>query len=141
MGQKKPLSWWASFLKDLGIGKVFDTTSGSAGAAIGAHDAYVQYDGICCNTLHKIWCEKLMSQAMFAIIADGGPVPPPSLSPKIVHLFGPSVDEGMRMLKAEKAGSKEEEKKESQKKEKKENEKPEGVEVSESDEDDEEDIF
>jgi hypothetical protein len=107
-GETKPVGWWAAFFKDMGIDHVFDTTTGSAGAAIGANYANIQYDGICCNPLHKIWCEKLMSQAMFAIIADGGAGAAPEFVKKILHFFGPAVDEGMRMLKAEKNAKKKE---------------------------------
>jgi hypothetical protein len=105
--ESKPVGWWAVFFKELGIDHVFDLFAGSAGAAIGAHYTNVQYDGICCNPLHKNWCEKLMDQALFAIIADGGGGANPEFVKKIMHFFGPSVDEGMRMLKvAQKNASK-----------------------------------
>ena len=97
--ESKPVSWWASFFKDLSIDHVFDTTTGSAAAAIGAHYAGVQYDGICCNELHRTWCEQLMNQAMFAVAADGGAGATPEFIKKVMHFFGPSVDQGMRMLK------------------------------------------
>jgi hypothetical protein len=126
-GETKPVAWWAAFFKDLAIDEVFDVTCGSAGAAIGAHYANVQYDGICCNALHQKWCQKLMKQAMFAIIADGGGGSNPEFIKKIMHFFGPSVDEGMRMLKA----AKEEKKQEHVKKD---NPGPEGEDVSDSEE-------
>lgn len=98
--ETKPVSWWATFFKDLHLDQVFDTTTGSAAAAIGAHYANVQYDGICCNPLHKTWCEQLMNQAMFAVVADGGAGATQEHIKKVMHFFGPSVDQGMRMLKA-----------------------------------------
>jgi hypothetical protein len=100
-GETKPVAWWASFFKDLQIDSVFDTTAGSAAAAIGAHYQGVQYDGLCCNPLHKKWCEDIMNKAMFAIIADGGAGATDEHIKKVKHFFGPFVDEGMRLLKAQ----------------------------------------
>ena len=97
--ETKPVGWLAAFFKELGIDHIFDTTTGSAAAGIAAHYAGIQYDGVCCNPLHKTWNEQVMNQAMFAIIADGGAGSTPEFVKKILHFFGPSVDEGMRMLK------------------------------------------
>jgi hypothetical protein len=99
-GETKSVDWWATFLKDMGIDHVFDTTVGSTAAAIGAFYSNIQYDGLCCNPLHKAWCEQLMNQAMLAVVADGGAGATADWKSKVVHFFGPAVDEGMRMLKA-----------------------------------------
>ena len=42
-GETKSVAWWAQFYKDMGINQVFDTTTGSTAAAIGAFYANVQY--------------------------------------------------------------------------------------------------
>jgi hypothetical protein len=106
--ETKPVAWWGSFFTDLGIDQIFDTCTGSTAAATGAFYANLQYDGVCCNPLHKTWCEQLMDKSMFAVMADGGGVAhkDPEFISKVLRFFGPAVDEGMRMLKAElKAGS------------------------------------
>ena len=41
-----------------------------------------------------------MHQGMFAVVAGGGAGATKEHTQKVLHFFGPSVDEGMRMLKA-----------------------------------------
>jgi hypothetical protein len=97
--ETKPVPWWSTFYEDFTIDEAFDCTAGSIGAAIGAHISNVQYDGICCNPLHKIWAEQLMEKAMFAVIADGGANADKDYQAKVMHFFGPTIDEGMRLMK------------------------------------------
>jgi hypothetical protein len=99
-GETKPVILMADFFKDMEFDHIFDTTVGSTAAAIAAFYANVQYDGICYNPFHKIWCEQLMNKAMFAVVADGGARADPDYITKVLHFFGPAVDQGMRILKA-----------------------------------------
>ena len=98
--ESKSVDWFVSFLRDMEVDALFDTTAGSAAAAIAAYYVGVQYDGLCCNPLHQAWCEQLMHQGMFAVVAGGGAGATKEHTQKVLHFFGPSVDEGMRMLKA-----------------------------------------
>ena len=104
--ESKPVDFLAGFFKDLQLEHIFDTTAGSGAAAIGAFYDGIQYDGICGNSLHKAWCEKVMNEAMFAVVADGGAGATPPYVAKVMQFFGPSVDAGMRMIKAAKSAEK-----------------------------------
>ena len=100
--ETKPVDWFSNFFRDLEFNDVFDCTVGSCAAAIGAYYAGVQYDRICCNPLHKTWAEQhIMEKAMFAVIADGGASFDQDTIGKIVHYFGPTIDEGMRFIRAD----------------------------------------
>ena len=90
---------------------VFDITGGSAAAAIGAHYANIQYDGICCNPLHKTWCDSVMNKAMFAVVAEGGGNATDDDIKQVLQFFGPAVDEGKRMIRATEMGAQGAEKK------------------------------
>lgn len=96
-GETKPVMLWVAFFTDLGIGHVFDLTAGSAAAAIGAHYASIQYDGICWHMLHKTWCEQLMRQALLALTTLGRTGASPAYVKKVLHFFAPKVAEAMRM--------------------------------------------
>ena len=102
--ESKSVDFFATFFKDMGIDDVFDVSVGSCAAAIGAFYANVGYDGVCLNPIHKAWCEQLMNKAMFAVVADGGAGASDEYTKKVLHFFGPAVDEGMRMLKADANG-------------------------------------
>ena len=104
--ESKPVEFWAGFFKDLQLDHIFDTTAGSGAAAIGAFYDGLQYDGICGNSLHKAWCEQVMNQAMFAVVADGGAGATPPYVAKVMQFFGASVDAGMRMIRAPKSAGK-----------------------------------
>ena len=99
--ETKPVYWWSAFFKDMNFDHVFDTTTGSIAAAIGANYANIQYDGMCLNTLHKAWCEKLMNQATFAVVSEEGAGATKEHAAKVRELFGPVVDDGMRMIKVD----------------------------------------
>jgi len=103
--ESKPVDWWIQFFKDQGFDSIFDTTPGSAAAAIGAHYSNVQYDALCLSPVHKNWCDQLMNQAMFAIVSDGGAGGAGATNKehvtKVLHFFGPLVDQGMRMIRKE----------------------------------------
>jgi hypothetical protein len=43
-----------------------------------------------------------MNKAMFAVIADGGAKADKECIAKVMHFFGPTIDEGMRLLQATK---------------------------------------
>ena len=100
--ETKPVAFWSSFFEDLEFDDIFDCTVGSAAAAIGAYYGNKQYDGICCNPLHKKWAGQIMNKAMFAVIADGGAKADKECIAKVMHFFGPTIDEGMRLLQATK---------------------------------------
>jgi len=101
--ESKPVDWWVTFFKDMGFDHIFDTTPGSAAAAIGAHYSNIQYDALCLSPLHKRFCDELMNQAMFAIVSDGGAGATKEHITKVLHFFGPMVEAGMRMIKREAA--------------------------------------
>jgi len=105
-GETKPVDWFVHFFRDCKLDHIFDTTVGSCAAAIGAFYANLQYDGVCCNPLHKAWCEQLMNRSMFAVLADGGANADKEYISKVLHFFGPAVDEGMRMIKADDGANK-----------------------------------
>ena len=98
--ETKPVAFWTSFFDDMEFDDIFDCTVGSAAAAIGAYYGNKQYDGICCNPLHKKWAGQIMNRAMFAVIADGGAKADKECIAKVMHFFGPTIDEGMRLLQA-----------------------------------------
>ena len=98
--ESKPVGWWATFFKDMHLDHIFDTTPGSAAAAIGAFYAGVQYDAVCCNPMHKNFLDLMMNQAMFAVLAAGCHWAPKEHVAKVMHFFGPAVDYGMRMIRA-----------------------------------------
>ena len=100
--ETKPVAFWTSFFDDMEFDDIFDCTVGSAAAAIGAYYGNKQYDGICCNPLHKKWAGQIMNKAMFAVIADGGAKADKECIAKVMHFFGPAIDEGMRLLQATK---------------------------------------
>jgi len=47
-----------------------------------------------------MWCEKIMREAMFAVVAEGGAGASPESISQVKQFFAPSVDHGMRMMKA-----------------------------------------
>ena len=101
--ETKSVDWLSTFFKDMNFDAIFDCTAGSAAAAIAAHYNGQQYDGLTCNPIHKTWCEGLMDQAMFAVLANGGAGATKEHISKVMHFFQSRVDEGMRMIKAEEA--------------------------------------
>jgi hypothetical protein len=100
--ETKPVGFWSAFFEDMEFDDIFDVCAGSGAAAIGAYYANKQYDGICCNPLHKKWAGQIMNKAMFAVIADGGAKADKDCITKVLHFFGPAIDEGMRFLQAAK---------------------------------------
>ena len=101
--ETKSVNWLSTFFKDMNFDAIFDCTAGSAAAAIAAHYNGQQYDGLTCNPIHKTWCEGLMDQAMFAVLANGGAGATKEHISRVRHFFESRVDEGMRMIKAEEA--------------------------------------
>jgi len=101
--ETKSVNWLSTFFKDMNFDAIFDCTPGSCAAAIAAFYNGQQYDGITCNPTHKTWCEGLMDQAMFAVMADGGGGATKEHISKVRHFFEGRVDEGMRMIKGEEA--------------------------------------
>ena len=100
--ETKPVEWWSFFFSIMQCTHVFDCTVGSAAAAIGAFYHGMQYDGVCCNPLHATFATQLMDKAMLAVIADGGAGADKDFIARVLHFFGPAVDEGMRQMKAQK---------------------------------------
>jgi len=68
----KPIAFWSTVYRDLGVTHVFDCASVGAGsAAIGALYAGVRYDGVCVNAAHREWLERLMNRATACVMSEG----------------------------------------------------------------------
>jgi hypothetical protein len=106
--ETKSVKLWTQFFKDIpGLTHVLDYGVGTAAGAIASWRCGVKYEGICGNQVHKDWLDNLMDSCMFAVVAEGVGTKASSndkdFQAKVQHLFGPQVDEGMRMLRAKKA--------------------------------------
>lgn len=94
--------------KDLpGITHIFDLGAGTAAASIAAWRCGISYEGICYNKAHKDWLDNVLDNCMYAVVAEGIATKvsksDQEFQERVRHLFRPQVDEGMRLLQAQKA--------------------------------------
>ena len=61
--EKKPISWWMTFLKEIAATMVIDLTPGSGALARACLDLGIQYVGVCRSEPHCSWLINILNRA------------------------------------------------------------------------------
>jgi hypothetical protein len=96
-----PIQLYVTFYNHFDIKSVCDLSPGPGAAAIAALQANIPYTGLCQNQEHAAWLNKIVDNAYFAILTDGAKDRDKEQSDRLLHFFGPIVEDAKRMLRAE----------------------------------------
>ena len=80
---------------------ICDLSPGSGAAAVAALMRGIKYTGLCKTEQHAKWLNQVLDTAYFAVLTDGGKGRDAAMSAKLLHYFGPVVDEALRMQRAQ----------------------------------------
>lgn len=97
-GEVKDVEVFVALFQDLNLSHVFDVSPGSAAASIAAGICGIGYEGLAINALHANWLNRIIDQAMFAIIADRTDDESKELRADLATYFGPSIEEARELL-------------------------------------------
>jgi hypothetical protein len=96
----RPTQLYIALSKHFSAEHVTDLSPGSGAAAIAALMCGIKYTGFCKNQAHAKWLNQILDTAYFAVLTDGTKARDAAMSARLLHYFGPIVDEARRMQRA-----------------------------------------